>query len=76
MSDIKKGKESIIKIGPSDKPYAKIIFTEKRFGLNDRRILHTYIADDRRSGIADRRKSLNKNVIQIGLGKSKRMLLF
>jgi hypothetical protein len=76
MSGIKKRKESIIKIGPTDKPYAKLIFTEKRFGLNDRRILHTYIADDRRSGIADRRKDLSKNAIQIGLGRSKKMLLF
>jgi hypothetical protein len=76
MSDIKKRKESVIVIGPSDKPYAKLIFTEKRFGLNERRILHTYIADDRRSGIADRRKSPHKNAIQIGLGRSKKMLLF
>ena len=76
MSDIKKRKESVIVIGPSDKPYAKLIFTEKRFGLNERRKLHTYIANDRRSGIADRRKSLNKNAIQIGLGKNKQMLLF
>ena len=76
MSDLKKRKESTIKIGPSDKPYAKLIFTEKLSGINDRRKLHTYIADDRRSGIADRRKSLNKNAIQIGLGGSKKMLLF
>jgi len=57
MSDTKKRDESILKIGPPDKPYAKLIFTEKRFGLNDRRKLHTYISDDRRSGIADRRKN-------------------
>ncbi|MGD8992163.1 MAG: hypothetical protein PVI00_11985 [Desulfobacterales bacterium] len=76
MSDPKKSKKSTIKIGPSDKPYAKLIFTEKRFGLYDRRKLHTYIADDRRSGIADRRKSLSKNAIHIGLGRSKKMLMF
>ena len=29
---------------------------ELRKGVKDRRKLHTYIADDRRSGIADRRK--------------------
>jgi hypothetical protein len=29
---------------------------EQRKGVKDRRSLHTYIADDRRSGIADRRK--------------------
>ncbi len=76
MNDTKKRKESILKIGPPGKPWAKLIFTEKRFGLKDRRKLHTYIADDRRSGIADRRKSLNKNAIQIGLGRKKQMLLF
>jgi len=31
--------------------------TERRSSAKDRRTLHTYIADDRRSGIADRRKS-------------------
>ena len=31
--------------------------TERRRDAKDRRKLHTYIADDRRSGIADRRKS-------------------
>ena len=31
--------------------------TERRRGAKDRRKLHTYIADDRRSGIANRRKS-------------------
>jgi hypothetical protein len=29
---------------------------EKRSGLKDRRKVHTYLADDRRCGIADRRK--------------------
>lgn len=57
MSDTKKGEESILNIGPPDKPNAKLIFTEKRFGQKDRRKLYTYIADDRRSGIADRRKN-------------------
>jgi hypothetical protein len=46
----------VIKIGPPDKPFAKIILPDKRFGQNDRRQLHTYIAEDRRSGIVDRRK--------------------
>ena len=61
MSDKKKREESILKIGPPDKPYAKLYFTEKRIALSDRRRLHTYIADDRRSGIADRRKNQNKS---------------
>jgi hypothetical protein len=59
MSSTKKRKESTLKIGPSDKPYAKLIITDKRVRLNDRRKLHTYIADDKRSGIADRRKHSN-----------------
>ena len=61
MSDAKKRDESILIFGPPDKPYAKLIFTEKRFGLNDRRKTNTYIADDRRSGIADRRRNQNRN---------------
>jgi hypothetical protein len=60
MSDRNKVDETILKIGPHDRPYAKLIITEKRYGLKDRRKLHTYIADDRRSGIADRRKHKNK----------------
>ena len=29
---------------------------ERRKGAKDRRMLHTYLANDRRSGLADRRK--------------------
>ena len=47
-------------IGPSDKPYAKILQPEKRVNQEDRRKIHTYIADDKRSGIADRRKRKKK----------------
>jgi hypothetical protein len=32
-----------------------------RTGPKDRRKVHTYVANDRRSGIADRRKSQNKS---------------
>jgi hypothetical protein len=46
----------VVKIGPPEKPYAKVILPDKRIGRNDRRQHHTYIADDRRSGIIDRRK--------------------
>jgi hypothetical protein len=56
MSDTIKRQELIRKIGPPDKPYAKLIYTERRMALFDRRKLYTYIADDRRIGIADRRK--------------------
>jgi len=31
-------------------------FSEKRYGPKDRRKLHTFIMNDRRSGIADRRR--------------------
>ena len=48
---------SIIKIiGPANNPYAKVYIPEKRLNKEDRRKIPTYIADDRRSGIADRRK--------------------
>jgi len=46
----------IIKRGPSSKPHAKIIISERRKTLKDRLKINTYIEDDRRSGIADRRK--------------------
>ena len=59
MSVNKKIKEATIKIGPAEKPYAKLIITERRVRLYDRRKLLTYIADDKRSGIADRRKNSN-----------------
>jgi hypothetical protein len=46
----------IITRGPVSEPYAKIILPEKRKGLKDRRKINTFIAEDRRCGIADRRK--------------------
>ena len=49
-------RQVIIKRGPSSKPYAKIMISEKRKATLDRRKINTFIADDRRSGIADRRK--------------------
>lgn len=49
-------KQATYEIGPAGQAYAKITIPEKRSGPRDRRKLHTYIADDRRSGIADRRK--------------------
>jgi hypothetical protein len=56
MKETEKGSQVFIEIGPSNSPYAKIILPQKRSGPKDRRKLHTYIADDRRSGIANRRK--------------------
>jgi len=56
MKETEKRRQVVIEIGPSYSPYAKIILPEKRNGSKDRRKLHTYIAVDRRSGIANRRK--------------------
>ena len=61
MAKILKKREIVLKIGPPDRPYAKLYVKEKRKGLEDRRKLKTYIANDRRSGIADRRKERNEN---------------
>ena len=49
-------RQIVIERGPPSQPYAKIILPEKRKGSKDRRKTTTFIADDRRSGIADRRK--------------------
>jgi len=45
---------------PPDNHFPDNIFIERRKGLADRRRLHTYIANDRRSGIIDRRKKSYK----------------
>ena len=45
-----------ITVGPPGNPYAKIIRTERRKSPLDRRRLHTYIANDRRGKVSDRRK--------------------
>jgi len=48
---------------PSNKPKLRINLKDSdiRKGPEDRRKVHTYIANDRRSGIADRRKNQNKS---------------
>ena len=55
MDKPKRSEKVVITVGPSSKTYGKIKRTERRFGLGDRRRLNTYIADDRRVGLADRR---------------------
>ncbi len=50
-------KKVVVTIGPSDSPYAKVLLPEKRTGEKDRRKLGTFVAQDRRSGVADRRIS-------------------
>ena len=49
----------VIKRGPASAPYAKIILPEKRKNSKDRRKVNTFIENDRRSGIADRRNPEN-----------------
>jgi hypothetical protein len=46
----------VITRGPASEPYAKIIIVEKRKATKDRRQSNTFIANDKRSGIADRRE--------------------
>ena len=50
-------KRVVITIGPPDKPYAEILLPDKRTGEADRRISPTLVAQDQRSGLADRRNS-------------------
>lgn len=56
MENKAKKPEITITRGEPDKPYAKIILQDRRFSLKDRRMLPTYLANDRRAGVADRRK--------------------
>jgi hypothetical protein len=55
--DDKEGKREIsYERGPSANPYAKITLQDRRKAVKQRRRLYTFIANDRRSGKADRRK--------------------
>jgi hypothetical protein len=51
----KKIKENI---NIADKSSRKNSFAKRRSGPIDRRRVHTFLADDRRCGIADRRKKI------------------
>jgi len=55
MEKLKNSGQAVIKVGPSGNRYAKIMRTERRLGLRDRRRLNTYIANDRRSGLSRRK---------------------
>ena len=46
----------LIYLEPTIEELAKLPLRERRVGLKNRRKLHTYIADDRRGAINDRRK--------------------
>ena len=54
-------KRVVVTIGPSDKPYAKVFLADERKGQKDRRVLRTYMVNDRRSGIVDRRNQNDSN---------------
>jgi hypothetical protein len=56
MEQTLKSEKVVIKVGPPDNPYAKIIRRERRLGSRERRRLNTYIVNDRRGGLSDRRK--------------------
>ena len=49
-------KRVVITVGPEDRPYARIYLPEKRSGQKDRRKSHTFVAQDRRSGVDDTRR--------------------
>jgi hypothetical protein len=55
MSQAEKKKQEIIEKKPLSKLNAAKIRLEKRKMQKDRRKTNTYLSDDRRSGIADRR---------------------
>ena len=57
MEEFSESEKIVITVGPQGNPYAKIMRTERRISFNDRRRLNTFIANDKRSGIADRRKT-------------------
>ena len=56
MSRAETETQELIEETPRPKPKAAKIRLEKRKRQKDRRKTNTYIADDQRSGIADRRK--------------------
>jgi hypothetical protein len=48
----------LIYLKPTKEELAKLYSHDRREDIKDRRKLHTYIADDRRNGPADRRKTM------------------
>ena len=56
MNNLKKIRPVILLFDPTGETKARSNITERRDKKRDRRRVHTYIANDRRSGIADRRK--------------------
>jgi hypothetical protein len=60
MVDTESEKDKIIiERSPADNPYAKIVSRNKLVGRKDWWKQSSYISDDRRSGVADRRKGPN-----------------
>jgi hypothetical protein len=64
MDNDKKTEKIVISVGPPNNPYGKIIRTERRFWIKDRRREYIYIADDRRKGFADRRDNERFSLVQ------------
>ena len=62
MEQASKSEKVVITVGPPGNPYAKITRTERRKGSVDRRRLNTYIANDRRGGLSDRRKPIGHHL--------------
>ena len=65
MEEFSKFKKIVIKVGPPGNPFAKIMRTERRLGIKDRRILNTYIANDRRGGLPNRRKPIEPRLRRV-----------
>ena len=60
---MKNAKLVTLVLQPTDESVHENLRPERRQGLQDRRKLNTYIADDRRSGIANRRRRLSISLV-------------
>jgi len=60
---MKKVKPVTLFLRATDENRPEELRLERREGAKERRRLYTYIADDRRSGIADRRKRLRISLV-------------
>lgn len=61
---------------PTVKNFTDTSFPEKRCGTQNRRIINTYIWNDRRSGIADRRRRTKvKSSMKLGENDIRRIFI-
>ena len=63
-------------VGPPGNPYAKIIRTERRKSPMDRRRLRTYLANDRRAGLPDRRKPIGHRLRRLRTEDRRQMITY